>query len=69
LVRIIIRCSSRDRDRSLSKNTGKVIIGIISIYICYKNSKSFVCLISYFLVIYTSIKIILGLVKILKTNN
>jgi hypothetical protein len=53
----------------LSRNTGRIIAGIISIYIYRRNNKSFVCLISYFLVICTSAEIILGLVKILETNN
>jgi hypothetical protein len=69
LVRIIIRRPSRDRGQNLSKNTGRVIAGIINTCICYRNSKGFVCLINYFLVVCTSAEIILGLVKILKTNN
>jgi hypothetical protein len=69
LVRIIIRYSNKDRGRDLNKNTDRIITGIISIYIYHKNNKSFVCLISYFLVIYTSAEIVLGLVKTLKTNN
>jgi uncharacterized membrane protein len=47
----------------------RVITGIISIYIYRKNNKSFVCLISYFLVVCTNTEIILGLVKTLKTSN
>jgi hypothetical protein len=69
LVRIIIWYSSKDQDQGLNKNTGRVIASIISIYICRRNSKSFVCLISYFLVIYTSAEIVLGLVKTLEINN
>jgi hypothetical protein len=69
LVRIIIRCSGRDRGRDLNKNVGRVIAGIVSIYIYRKNSKGFVCLIGYFLVVCTSAEIVLGLVKTLETNN
>jgi hypothetical protein len=69
LVWIIIRYPGRNRGRGLSKNTGRVIAGVISIYIYYKNNKNLVYLISYFLVICTSAEIILGLVKILETSN
>jgi hypothetical protein len=69
LVRIIIRYSDRDQDRDLSRNIGRVITGIISMRIYRKNNKSFVCLISYFLVICTSAETILGLVKTLETSN
>jgi hypothetical protein len=69
LVQIIIRHPGRDQGRSLSKNTGRVIIGIVSIYIRCKSNKGFVYLISYFLVICISTEIILGLVKTLKINN
>jgi hypothetical protein len=69
LVRIIVRYSNRDHGRGLSKNINKVITGIISTRICRKNNKGFVYLISYFLVVCTNTKIVLGLVKIFKTNN
>jgi hypothetical protein len=69
LVRIIVRCSSRDQDQGLNKSISRVIAGIINTCICYKNNKGFVCLIGYFLVVYTNAEIILGLVKILETNN
>jgi hypothetical protein len=69
LVRIIIRYPSKDQGRGLSRSAGRIIISIINIYICRKNNKSFVCLISYFLVICINTEIILGLVKTFKTNN
>jgi hypothetical protein len=68
-VRIIVRRPGRNRGRGLSRSAGRVIIGIISTCICCKNNKGFVCLISYFLVVYISAEIILGLVKTLETSN